>query len=358
MKIMFVVGSLAGGGAERVVSELSSRLSEQGHEVYVALIASAKTVYGISEKVVVLDCTRRYMVPGLGFVKRTMQIRKMIVKYRPDAVISFTVAVNLYSVLSCIGTGTHLVLAERNDPRFDPVKKGSRIARKLLYPLADSFVFQTEGEKEFFSEELQKRSAVIFNPVNPDIPDPFIGERKRTFVAVSRLEPQKNIKMAIDAFKKVSENYPDFLFEIYGVGSLKEDLDNYIKDQDLLGKVLLKGVSNSVYEEIRDCFAFLLPSDYEGMSNSLIEAMALGLPAISTDHPSGGAREIIADGVNGFLIPVGDSASMAEKMLQLIGSRDLQKKISDEAVKIREILDIDKICNQWTLFLMQSTKKT
>lgn len=358
MKIMFVVGSLAGGGAERVVAELSSRLSEQGHDVYVALIASAKTVYNISESVTVLDCTRRYKVPGLGFVKRAMQIRKMILKYRPDAVVSFTVAVNIYSVLSCIGTGTHLVLAERNDPRFDPVKRGSRIARKFLYPQADSFVFQTEGEKEFFSKKIQKRSAVIFNPANPNIPAPFIGERRRTFVSVSRLEPQKNIKMAIDAFKRVSEIYPDFLFEIYGAGGLKEALENYIKGQGLCEKVILKGASSSVYEEIKDCFAFLLPSDYEGMSNSLIEAMALGLPAVSTDHPSGGAREIITDGVNGFLVPVGDSSAMAEKMLRLISSSDLQKKISNEAVKIREVLDIDKICEQWTSFLMQSMKNT
>jgi GalNAc-alpha-(1->4)-GalNAc-alpha-(1->3)-diNAcBac-PP-undecaprenol alpha-1,4-N-acetyl-D-galactosaminyltransferase len=358
MKIMFVVGSLSGGGAERVVAELSSKLSEQGHDVYVALIASMKTTYNISEKVTLLDCTRRYRVPGLGFAKRALQIRKMIVKYRPDVVVSFTVAVNIYTVLSRIGTRTQLVLAERNDPRFDPAKKSARIARKLLYPFADSFVFQTEGEKEFFSKKIQKRSLVIYNPVNPDIPQPFAGERRLVFTSVARLEPQKNIKMTIDAFKRGSNGRPEFSLEIYGDGSLKNELEDYIKEQNLSGRVLLKGASNTVYEDIKDCFGFLLSSNYEGMSNSLIEAMALGLPVISTDCPSGGAREIIKDSVNGFLVPVGDTVSMAEKIKLLINDEKLQNAVSREAIKIRQTLDINKISNQWVLFLRQSEEKS
>lgn len=356
MKVVFVVGSLSGGGAERVVSELATRLSQMKYEVYIILIASLRITYNIPEDVKILDCTKKYRLPGIGFISRVISIRDAFLSVEPDFVVSFTSEVNIYSIFSSINTKVHLVLAERNDPRFDPRKKSIRIARRLLYPLADSFVFQTNGEKIFFPKNIQDRSAVIFNPVNPSIPEPFLGPRKPVFVSAVRLEPQKNIKMAIDAFKMVHRVYPQFTFEIYGDGSLKEELTDYIDSQGLNKSVFLRGASNVLYDDIKDCFAFLLSSNYEGMSNSLIEAMALGLPSISTNYPSGGACEIINDGVNGFLVPTNDVTLMVEKMILLITDEELYNKISRNAINIRKALDIDKICNQWIDFLSYSKK--
>lgn len=360
MKIAFVVGSLSGGGAERVVSELASMLAEKKNEVYVLLIASIKNTYHLSDKVSVIDCSQKYNYRGIGFVKRVSNIRNKIKRINPDVTVSFTVAVNLYTILSCMGLKTQLVLAERNDPRFDPVDKKSRIMRNILYPFADYYVFQTEGEKDYFSNSIQNKSTVIYNPVNPDMPSVYKGHRRKVFVTAARLESQKNIKMAIDAFKKVNEVYPDYCFEIYGNGSLRDELKKYIEYQELSEKVHLMGSSNTIYEDIKDCFAFLLSSNYEGMSNSMLEAMALGLPVISTDYPSGGAREIIKDGVNGFLVPVGDSASMAEKMKVLIDDCELQKSMSDEACKVKHLLNIDKISESWISYfegIIKNAKK-
>lgn len=351
MKIAFVIGSLAGGGAERVVSVLASRLAKQGHEVSVSLLASAEKGYDLDDAVHIIDCSQKFSVKGISFLQRVRLLHDALRKTGAEVCVSFTVAVNLYAVLACIGLKCQLVLAERNDPRFDPVGRGARFLRRLLYPLADRYVFQTEGEKVFFSKRIQSRSAVIPNPVNPGIPEAYDGQREKRIVTAVRLEPQKNLKLAIDAFALIEKKYPDFSFEIYGKGRQKEMLDQYIRQLGLQDKVRLMGSSSRLYEQIGKAYMFVLPSDYEGMSNSLLEAMALGLPVISTDHPSGGARAVITHGKNGFLIPVGGTQQLAQAMEQLIENPDLAQRMGCSGQHVRKTLQVDVIIKKWIDFL-------
>ncbi|MDO4589713.1 MAG: glycosyltransferase family 4 protein [Fusobacterium sp.] len=347
MRILFLIGSLAGGGAERVVSELANSMVEKKDKVSIITVASDKKCYYISPKVKLIDCSQRTSVVGINFLKRINEIRKWIKEIKPDVIISFTVAVNIYSVLSCIGLEPKLILAERNDPRFDPASKVARILRKLLYPLADNYVFQTNGEKEFFSKKIQKRSSVIPNPVNPNLPRPYEGKREKRFVTAVRLEPQKNIKMAIDAFRNVVKKHQDYIFEIYGEGPLYNDLQEYINELSLSNSVFLMGRTDKLYERIRKASGFVLSSDYEGISNSMIEAMALGLPTISTDYPSGGARDMIITGENGWLVPVGNSEKMSSIMCEVIENNEKTLEIRRNAVGIRDKLDVNKIRTMW-----------
>ena len=356
MKIAFIVGSLAGGGAERVVSILASRMAQQGHDVSVLLIASNNQTYTPDSKVQVVDCSQKFNIRGLGFLQRVALIRKKLKAIKPEVCVSFTVAVNLYAVLACIGLKSQLVLAERNDPRFDPVGKGSRLLRTLLYPMADRYVFQTEGEKVYFSNRIQKRSAVIPNPVNPDIPQAYDGQREKRIVTAVRLDPQKNLKMAIDAFAALSEKYPEHVFEIYGKGGLRQQLQDYIVSLGLQNRVLLKGNSPTLYQDILKSQLFVLPSNYEGMSNSLLEAMALGLPCISTDHPSGGASAVIRQGENGLLIPVGGTEELTQAMDQLLSDGGLARRMGLAAQQVRQTLQVDRVIKMWMDYLLGEGK--
>lgn len=351
MKILFMVGSLAGGGAERVVSELANEMAKKDNEVNILTVASSKRAYSISQNINVIDCSQRDFITGLNFFKRIRKIRQSIKLVKPDVVISFTVSVNIYAVLSCIGLQTKLILAERNDPRYDPSDKMTRVLRSLLYPLADNYVFQTNGEKEFFSKRIQKRSVVIPNPVNPNLPKPYEGERDKRFVTAARLVPQKNLEMAIDAFEGAIKKHPEYVFEIYGEGPLKDKLQNYIEQKSLQKNVLLKGRSDDLYNDINSANGFILSSNYEGISNSMIEAMALGIPTISTDYPSGGARELIKDHENGILIPVNDKESLRKYILELIEDKKVAKTISDHSVNIRTLLNIDNIISMWQYYI-------
>lgn len=347
MKIVFVVGSLSGGGAERVVSLLSDELAKQGHIVTIILIASYEQSYAVSDSIKIEDCSRENGIKGFRFVNRIKHTRQIIKDVSPDIIVSFTVAVNVYTILAKMGINNKLVVAERNDPRFDPVDKLTRIARKILYPFADYFVFQTDGEKNYFSKKIQRRSTIIPNPINPLLPMPYNAPKEKRIVTATRLVPQKNLYLLIDAFKESCAITKGYRLDIYGNGPLYHDLLQYIKDNHLTDVVYLHGNVPNIYDQILKASVFVLPSNYEGISNSMIEAMGLGIPTISTDYPSGGARMFIKNNISGLLFPVGDKAALINAIDKLINDDKLQSLISKNCIYVRDQLEVTKITNQW-----------
>lgn len=347
MRIAFVVGSLSGGGAERVVSVLASEMADKGNVVKIILIASNKVSYPLNPNVEIADCSKQADFRGLGFLKRISMIKKEINNFEADITVSFTVAVNIYVILACMFSKRKLIVCERNDPRFDPTDKISRFMRTVIYRLADGYVFQTIGERDYFSNKIRGKSVVIPNPLSTAFPEPYVGVRTKRIVSAGRLQKQKNYYMAIEAFSAFHIKYPDYVYEIYGDGQLKAELMEYAKKLGVENSVIFKGSSRTLYSDILDATAFILTSDYEGISNAMLEAMALGIPVISTDYPSGGAREFITDGVNGFLVPVGCVENLTEKLILLVNNEKSVSSISREAYKIRDVLNADRICKQW-----------
>ena len=351
MKIAFIIGSLTGGGAERVVSELANSFAENGDSVSVILIANYQISYNVNKKVNIIDATCSNAKLGMGRITRIRLLREIIKNNNYDVVLSFTTKVNNIATIAHIGINTKLILCERNDPRFDPIEKVERIQRKILYGTASGYVFQTNGERDYFSSRIQKKSTVIPNPVNPDLPEIFDGIRTKRIVTATRLTKQKNLKMAIDGFKMFAEQYPEYIFEIYGKGELESQLKSYVNELGLSKRVFFKGQSNNIYYDIVDASCFILSSNYEGISNSMLEAMALGIPTISTDYPSGGARESIENYENGLLIPVNDSHALGNALIELFGNTELQIKLSNNGARIRSKYSLVKITRMWIDFI-------
>ena len=162
-----------------------------------------------------------------------------------------------------------------------------------------------------------------------------------------RLHPQKNLKMMIDAFAMLEGDYPEYKLVIYGEGVLRQELEDYIGKLNLEGKILLPGFTNNILSEISDCKVYLCSSDYEGISNSMLEAMGMGLPVIATDCPVGGARMMIDNNVNGVLVPVGDSKAMYKEMKRILDDSNFAENLSKHAFEIRNRLPIAKIAEQW-----------
>ena len=233
MRIAFMIGSLAGGGAERVVSELATEMSMQGHDVAVIVVSSSNKKYYIPDNVRFINCAKSYKIRGLGYFNRIADIRKELKNFDPDVCISFNTNVNFYAIWACIGCKFQLILSERNDPKLYPVDKPSRFLRKLLYSGKYRYVFQTEEIKNYFSESIKNNSCIIFNPLNPDLPEPHCEERSKRIVTAVRLEPQKNLKMAIDAFCNSVAAEQGFIFQIYGEGNLRAELTEYIYRKNL-----------------------------------------------------------------------------------------------------------------------------
>ena len=351
MKIGFVIGSLTGGGAERVVSELANSLNEYGCDVSVILIANYKITYNVCKNIKIIDATCPNAMFGMGRVKRIIVLHKILKNNDFDVVISFTTKVNNIVTIAHMGVKTKLVLCERNDPRFDPIERSERILRRILYQRASGYVFQTCGERDYFNKRIQSKSVVIPNPINPDLPLAFEGVRSKRIVSASRLTEQKNIKMAIEGFKVFQSVNPDYVFEIYGEGELEGELKNYVQELGLSDNVIFKGRFDDLYSNILDASCFVLTSNYEGISNAMLEAMALGIPTISTDYPSGGAREAIENYKNGILISLNDSVSLGNELINLIANDELQKQLSVNGKEIRDKYSLSKITKIWIEYI-------
>ena len=346
-EIVLVTFYIGNGGAERVFSGLANYWVNKGIKVTIVQTRTflGDIEYRINEKIYIEN-----IVFSKGNFRRIKQIKDFVrlMRDKPNAVIiGFLPQTVLLTGLASIFLKNKLILSERNDPERSPGNKLLRIGRDLMFEFGDKFVFQTEQAKEHFSKRIQKNGFVIPNPINPNLPEPFIGVRKKTIIAAARLEKQKNLPMLIQAFALFHEQFPDYSLEIYGRGPLENEFNNLIQEKGIQDSARLMGFSDDIYSKMRDCAMYVSSSDYEGISNSMIEALGLGLPTICTDCPCGGARETITDGVNGLLVPVGDIQALYEAMCLIAENPEFAETLSRNAVRIREDLSVDKIADQW-----------
>lgn len=356
-ELLFVVDTLASGGAGRVVSEVAGELFRQGHHVAVCTFRNRNVVYQLPDGVEHIDGTFG-VDKKPGFLQQIRTLHSIIIKRKITCVISFLTPFNVISILAATFTGARVVISERNNPANDKNNVRDALLRRLIYRFANGYVFQTSDIRDWFCSSIRSRSAIIGNPINPLLPEPFNGERIHKIVMSGRLEPQKNYPMAINAFTAVAQDFPDYTLEIYGEGSLRDALQKLIDDNGMTSRILLKGHSSHLFDEIYNASAYLMTSDFEGMSNALMEALGLGLPVISTDHAGGGARTLIRNGVNGMLIPVNDTVILEEKLRQVMKDATLRSTLSNNALQIRSDYAIEHIAKLWMNIIdPQNTQK-
>ena len=344
-KILFISPSLSSGGSERVISILANNLSYK-YDVELCLVRDKVDCYEVDDKVNLIRFKCKTSNKIIKIIKRLFFIRKEI--KRNDIVISFMYDINFMTLIAGIGIKNKKIISERGNPIIEN-KKSFLIPlfRKLLYPLSDVIVFQTDQAMNWFSDKLKKKGVVIPNPINSTLYDYFSRKRRKVIVAVGRLTEQKNFPLLINAFEKISKKYPDFMLEIYGDGHLKSELASIVTKLNLSNRVIFKGYVNNIEEQIYDAYMYVSSSNYEGISNSMLEAMAMGIPSICTDCPVGGAKLVIKNNVNGILIPVGDEKALINAMDKLISDFDFARGISMKALELRKDYSIDKIVNMW-----------
>ena len=318
-KIDIITRAMTSGGAERVIAQLANYFTEKDISCRIITTENGEVMYPLHEKIDIVAIGKKSNNKVIDRILRYKTIRSVVQKNKPDVVLTMPEDTGIYAILALIGTGIPVYVSERNNPWVMPDVKITRLLRKVAYPFAQGIIFQTQMAKSFFPQYIQKKGVVLQNPVDATrIPEPYIGERKKVFSAVGRLEPQKNFPMLIRAFSEFHKREKDYKLVIYGEGRERINIENLIKELHLENSVSLPGRNKDVLNCINDCAAFILSSDYEGMPNALIEAMCMGMPVISTDCPSGGPKEIIENEKNGLLIPVNDAQRMVQAMFNII----------------------------------------
>lgn len=342
-KILFVLSQLGTGGAERVISILTNYFAHAGYTTYLITYIAGEDAYQIDSDVI------RYRIPPIegNRIKQHLQRMKIIRKYISEKAIDTYVTFEHYYGFTCVlGSKVCYTTSMRNDPKHDTLSLVERILRYFNFRFAHNIVFQTEEIKNYFSTPIVKHGVVIQNPLPNSIVN-YAGNRDTRVVAVSRLEPQKNLKMLIDAFVKAHEKHQEYTLEIYGDGSEREVMTKYIEQNDLSQCVTLMGFAKNVGERICNASIYACSSNYEGLSNALLEAMAMGLSVVTTDSAGGGARSVVDDWVNGVLIPVGNTEKMAEAFDLLMQDQFIRERMGNNAKTIRKKLSETAICNQW-----------
>lgn len=363
MKILFHLNSMGRGGAERVVSILSHAFVQKGHEVILTTqwyseneYETDKRVRRISVGLTDNDMNRnRICKAWLRFAR----LRKCICMEKPDLVISFCNKANFRSAFAMFGMKVPLLISVRNDPQKDYAPY--RIPTWYMERKAAGGVFQTPDAMRFFSKRLQKKSRIIFNPLSEKYLDsedkvPHLTIRKKEIVTAGRISRQKNQLLLLRAFQIILKKYPEYMLKIYGElqeNDFYEELQRYIDKTGLQDKVLFMGVTDTLREEIQNAAVFVLPSNYEGMPNALIEAMVLGLPCIATDCPCGGAALLIQNEFSGKLVPTGQVEPLQQALEDMLSNPEKAELMGKNAKKVLEKVHPDRICNEWIEFISE-----
>lgn len=348
--ILVVTETMGIDGPERVISELVKQWSKEGYDITIVLTRSKtrEATYALPDDIHVLKIDAYAKGGKLARLNEIRQLRAILRTHSDAVAVSLMISTSFSLAMASIGLKTRVVLSERNDPGKVPFTALQRKLRDLSFEIADKIVFQTQDAMYYFPQRIQRKGTIIFNPVNPDLPERYNGTRRKVFVAAGRLAPQKNFPMLIQAFTRFSKECLDYRLDIFGEGPDREILQQLIDSNGMTDRIRMPGFSKNVYAEMVDSAAYVSASDYEGMSNSMLEALAMGIPVICTDCPIGGAKTVIENEKNGLLIPVGDEERMYQALLRVTKETKFADWMSRNAYSIRDRLNIRDIASQWS----------
>lgn len=351
MKLMVVTHNMAGGGCERVIARLLWHWTASGEECSLVTECAGGSFYELPEMPRhALSDSKHMRASDVPRVYR--RLRRLVRRERPDIVLAMPEKVNVWTLLFLLGTGVPVVVSERNDPLRHPESRVKRLLRRMVYPRAAGFVFQTQMAADYFPPRIRARGVVLDNPLDVDrMPAANGGAREKTVLGAGRLAPQKNFPLLLRAFAAFRATHPDWRLVIFGEGAERPALEALAAELLPAGAWSLPGQTDRLYEELYTVGMFVLSSDFEGMPNVLIEAMALGAPCVSTDCRVGGPAALIRDGENGLLAPVGSEAALARAMGRIADDAAFSRALSAEAAKIRKRLSADIVCEQWRNYL-------
>ena len=366
MKITYVTSTLTSGGAERVISLLANNFAERGYEVeMIALTSISPDYYTLDPKVKFIHADK---VSKGGLLGELWWFRRHIKKVQPDVVIAFMEAVYEFVLLALLGTKVPVISSERKDPATLGLLR--KFLRWMLLPTATAHVVQTQQIKQYYYQLIQKKTHIIYNPVNERVFEISYDnhddndnlklkvkkERLNRIISVGRLYPQKNQKMMIEAFAKIAPKFPEWSLVIYGEGPERDFLESLVSSFKIQvsSRISLPGRCETVIEEVAKSKVFCLSSDYEGMSNAMIEALCVGTPVISTKVS--GTDELIRDGENGLLVDIGDTDGLAQAFEKLLSNQELREQLGKEGQKLATQFKTDTIVDQWEGLILNCSK--
>lgn len=345
-KILFVVSQLKVGGAAKMIKYVANLCASHFESVSLMSYYDDFTPADLNPDIKRIDLGLTIHKLPLWRIKALAKHRSVLKKGRFDIICTFLPDMSMMSKLASLGLDSIVVSAERGDP-FE-FSKFWRLITNWTYSKSDYCFFQLERARDFFGERVAKHSFVIPNPYVPvGGVTPYFGERKKTVVSAGRFAEQKRFDILIQAFAKVHEAHPDYRLVLYGDGNCKPLYQELSSNLEIAEYIDYPGYVSNVASYIREDGIFVLSSDYEGIPNSLIEAMSVGLPCVATDCTPGGPDFLTDSGKRGLLVPIRDVDKMAAAINRIIEETNLARTLSEKAAEIVKVLDVEVINKMW-----------
>lgn len=361
---MIVIHSLRGGGAERVAVDLSAYWIRLGYKVsLVTQMAKNTDAYPVPAGVVRHVMGTAHETGGgvrgaIANWRRVRSLRKLIKKHKPDCVLGMMTTASILAVMAAKGLPCRVIVSEHTHPPIQKLPEAWQRLRRWAYPRAHAVVALTSGTARWVQDHIPgSRVVVIPNavrwpliPQEPIVAVPNKGERLR-LLAVGRLHVVKGFDLLVEAFAMVANYFPDWDLVILGEGDERAALQKQIDEAGLSGRVRLLGRVGNMADWYQSADMYVLSSRAEGLSNTLLEAMASGLPAIAMDCDTG-PREIIRDNIDGILVnPPEDSEALAAHLSDLMARPLKRTALSRRAVDVRDRFSAPVVMAQWERLL-------
>ncbi|TCK36529.1 glycosyltransferase involved in cell wall biosynthesis [Paraburkholderia sp. BL8N3] len=356
MNIVLFISAMQDGGAESVAATLVNAWVERGDSVTLVATYSGRGTcnYPVSERVkfvYLADLVTRRGRGPLAFGARFMTLRALMRDSRPDVIVSFLTNVNITTILASRGLGIPIIVSEHTNPLADRRSLFWKLMCRFVYPKADLLTLLTDGVVAPFRKVVpgMKDIAVMPNP----LPDGLFqlerqapAARKRV-ISLGRLHKIKQFDLMIRAFALLADEFPDWDLWIWGEGPERAVLEAQIGQLGMGGRIFLPGRTLTPWAELAKAQVFAMSSSHEGLPMALMESMAMGLPVVSFDCPSG-PKELTRDGEDGLLIPPGDANSMAAALRRLISDDHYRAELGRKAsISVRERYSLKTILRIW-----------
>ena len=354
-KIVIVLPKLTPGGTERTAVVLANYMVENGINVTVLVMFKRDKFYELHPKVKLIepDNFRDKFGKILSFPILLWYLRKSIKNERPDTV--FCLGYMLLGIITSVGLKTKVIISGRSSP--DRVRFPGNVVFNAFYNFCYSvlkfringIIAQTNYAKEVYQKKYSCPIVVIPNFLR-EIKE-YQHKRKNQIITLGRCSYEKAQHFLLEAFSKI--NAPNWTLAIVGDGPLLADLKNQANELNIAEKVEFCGFQKEVDFYLSQAKIFGFTSIIEGYPNALIEGMANGLAPVSFNCVAG-PSDIIKEGKNGFLIPVGDVTLFAEKLQVLIDNPTVLNELSSNASKIKQTNDLKVIAEKYQRFLLPS----
>lgn len=361
MKIVVIIESLCMGGAERVAVNLADHWANKGWDVTVVTLASeAMDFYELTPAVkrVALNLPggNGKLLPAIAAnLPRIIALRKILRRIKPEVALAIMLTPNILLSLAAHGDKELVAVgSEHLHPPALPMAKHWEFLRSYFYGRLNAVAALTSESSHWLSLNTRARKVCVipnhipfpFSNQEPILDNHIVPTERRILLAVGRLCDQKGFDLLIRVFGRLSIRFPDWILVILGEGPDREALEAQVRATGLIDRVLMPGRAGNMVDWYEAADLFVMSSRYEGFGNTLLEAMAHGVPAVSFDCDTG-PRDIIRNEVDGLIVPNGDLDAMETSLARLIDDENLRHRLGERAIEVRERFSADKVAHLW-----------